>query len=231
MVRRRVLVHTTTSVPMRSRTTPASVRRVRAPRIAERRVAADAPEHVELALAVPREPHAARLHVQVEQEVDDAREQVALDAVEHHLAPDVDDLDEAPLVLADLLVGALVVGDAQAEVAHGLLLGHALVVGRARLGGADVRLDERRVAADRLDEDDLEPFGLASRAHERAALARVVRRVVDGDVAAAAEEREHVVERGEGDLAARLLACFVARVEEGVALPAAEALRAGRSPR
>ena len=78
------------------------------------------------------------------------------------------------------------------------------------------------IGADRLDEDDLEAGGDAPRADQRAPLARAVGRVVDGDVAALAEEREHVVERGEGDVEAGGLARLVARVEERVPLVAPE---------
>src|ERR1019366_5271115 len=190
---------------------------------AERRVAPDATEHVERALAVPRHPDAPGLDVEVEQEVNDPREQIPLDAVEDHLATDVDDPDEGPLFFADLLVRLLVVRDAQAKVAHRLVFGYALVVGRTGLRGADVGLDDLRIVAGRLDEHDLETDLGAARSHERPPLPRAVGRVVNRDVSPLVEEGEHVFERGHGHVASCLLAGDVPRIEERMKLVAAEA--------
>ena len=180
----RVLVHTTTSGPMRLADDARERARVPAAGLAERRVAPDAPEDVELALAVAREPHAPRLHVQVEEEVHDAREEVPLDPVEHQRAADVDDLDEAPLVLADLLVRALVVRDA-----HGGSRAPPPPRGRPRSRasapwwrGCSPRRGPGRCRSTRRRRPRARRR--AQRARTRVTpLARVVGRVVDGDVA------------------------------------------------
>ena len=202
MVRRSVLVHTVraSSCAHALADEARQVLRVLLAAGGEVGVAADDPEHVERALAVSREPDGPRRDVQVDEQRHEPAGQVRRDPVEDDLLPDVDDLDVAAVRVVERLVDALVVADARAEVAHGLLGIHARIVGHAQLRLAHVGVDDGRVVADRLDEDERDAALLAARLDDAAAVLRAVRGVVDADLAAVVEPVEEIVERHHGDV-------------------------------
>ena len=92
--------------------------------------------------------------MQVHQVERDAALEVPADVVHDDLVADVDDLEVRDARLRDRLVDGLVRADAPQEVCLRLLRRHVLVVRVARGHlQRDVRRDDRRVVADRLEED------------------------------------------------------------------------------
>ncbi len=92
------------------------------------------------------------VRVHAEKQRRKARGQIPMDAVQHELPSDIDDLDVARVRFVDRLVRSLVVRDARLEVGDRLVGEEVHVIGRTELRLPDIRFDDLRIVADGFDD-------------------------------------------------------------------------------